>query len=79
MTLFKQAYEMVEIADEEGKIIKAHGLKDWHELTLEQAQDWLIYERDKNSKFFIEGNLIKFNDCTVWISITDPDTTGDKE
>jgi hypothetical protein len=69
---------MVEIADEQGKTITAHGLKTSHELTLEQAQDWLIYERDKNSKFFIEGNLIKFNDCTVWISITDPDTTGDK-
>jgi hypothetical protein len=79
MTLFQQAYEMVEIADEEGKTIKAHGLKDWHELTLDEAQDWLIYERDKNSKFFIEGNLIKFNDKTVWISITDPDITGDKE
>jgi hypothetical protein len=78
MTLFQQAYEMVEIADEQGKIIKAHGLKDWHELTLDEAQDWLIYERDKNSKFFIEDNLIKFNDKTVWISITDPDTTGDK-
>jgi hypothetical protein len=77
MTLFKQAYEMVEIADEQGKTIKAHGLKDWHELTLDEAQDWLIYERDKNSKFFIEGNLIKFNDKTVWISITDPDTTGE--
>jgi hypothetical protein len=70
---------MVEIADDQGKTIKAHGLKDWHELTLDEAQDWLIYERDKNSKFFIEGNLIKFNDKTVWISITDPDTTGDKE
>jgi hypothetical protein len=79
MTLFQQAYEMVEIADEQGKTIKAHGLKDWHELTLDEAQDWLIYERDKNSKFFIEDNLIKFNDCTVWISITDPDITGDKE
>ena len=70
---------MVEIADDQGKTIKAHGLKDWHELTLDEAQDWLIYERDKNSKFFIEDNLIKFNDKTVWISITDPDTTGDKE
>jgi len=79
MTLFQQAYEMVEIADEQGKTIKAHGLKDWHELTLDEAQDWLLYERDKNSKFFIEGNLIKFNDKTVWISITDTDTTGDKE
>jgi hypothetical protein len=79
MTFFQQAYEMVEIADEQGKTIKAHGLKDWHELTLDEAQDWLIYERDKNSKFFIEDNLIKFNDKTVWISITDPDTTGDKE
>ena len=79
MTLFQQAYEMVEIADEQGKTIKAHGLKDWHELTLDEAQDWLIYERDKNSKFFIEDNLIKFNDKTVWISITDLDTTGDKE
>ena len=79
MTLFQQAYEMVEIADEQGKTIKAHGLKDWHELTLDEAQDWLIYERDKNSKFFIEDNLIKFNDKTVWISITNPDTTGDKE
>ena len=79
MTLFQQAYEMVEIADDQGKTITAHGLKDWHELTLDEAQDWLIYERDKNSKFFIEGNLIKFNDCTVWVSITDPDTTGDKE
>ena len=79
MTLFQQAYEMVEIADEQGKTIKAHGLKDWHELTLDEAQDWLLYERDKNSKFFIEGNLIKFNDKTVWISITDPDTAGDKE
>jgi hypothetical protein len=79
MTLFQQAYEMVEIADDQGKTIKAHGLKDWHELTLDEAQDWLIYERDKNSKFFIEDNLIKFNDKTVWISITDPDTTGDKE
>jgi hypothetical protein len=77
MTLFQQAYEMVEIADEQGKTIKAHGLKDWHELTLDEAQDWLIYERDKNSKFFIEDNLIKFNDKTVWISITDPDTTGE--
>ena len=77
MTLFRQAYEMVEIADEEGKTITAHGLKTSHELTLDEAQDWLIYERDKNSKFFIECNLIKFNDCTVWISITDPDTTGE--
>jgi hypothetical protein len=68
---------MVEIADEQGKTITAHGLKTSHELTLDEAQDWLIYERDKNSKFFIEGNLIKFNDCTVWISITDPDTTGE--
>jgi len=79
MTLFQQAYEMVEIADDQGKTITAHGLKTSHELTLDEAQDWLIYERDKNSKFFIEDNLIKFNDCTVWISITDPDTTGDKE
>jgi len=79
MTLFQQAYEMVEIADDQGKTITAHGLKTSHELTLDEAQDWLIYERDKNSKFFIEGNLIKFNDKTVWISITDPDTTGDKE
>jgi len=79
MTLFQQAYEMIEIAEEEGKTITAHGLKTSHELTLDEAQDWLIYERDKNSKFFIEGNLIKFNDCTVWISITDPDTEGDKE
>ena len=77
MTLFRQAYEMVEIAEEEGKTITAHGLKTSHELTLDEAQDWLIYERDKNSKFFIEGNLIKFNDCTVWISITDQDTTGE--
>ena len=79
MTLFQQAYEMVEIADDQGKTITAHGLKTSHELTLDEAQDWLIYERDKNSKFFIEDNLIKFNDCTDWISITDPDTTGDKE
>ena len=79
MTLFQQAYEMVEIADDQGKTITAHGLKTSHELTLDEAQDWLIYERDKNSKFFIEDNLIKFNDKTVWISITDPDTTGDKE
>ena len=79
MTLFQQAYEMVEIADDQGKTITAHGLKTSHELTLDEAQDWLIYERDKNSKFFIEDNLIKFNDCTVWVSITDPDTTGDKE
>jgi len=79
MTLFQQAYEMVEVADDQGKTITAHGLKTSHELTLDEAQDWLIYERDKNSKFFIEGNLIKFNDKTVWISITDPDTTGDKE
>jgi len=79
MTLFQQAYEMVEVADDQGKTITAHGLKTSHELTLDEAQDWLIYERDKNSKFFIEDNLIKFNDCTVWVSITDPDTTGDKE
>ena len=79
MTLFQQAYEMVEIADDQGKTITAHGLKTSHELTLDEAQDWLIYERDKNSKFFIEDNLIKFNDKTVWISITDSDTTGDKE
>jgi hypothetical protein len=77
MTLFRQAYEMVEIAEEEGKTMRAHRLTESHELTLDEAQDWLIYERDKNSKFFIEDNLIKFNDKTVWISITDTDTTGE--
>ena len=65
MTLFRQAYEMVEIADEEGKTIKAHGLKDWHELTLDEEQDWLLYEPVKYSQLIIEGNLMKVIDKNV--------------
>lgn len=75
---YKEAFEMVEIADEEGKIIKAHGPSPTHELTLEQAEDWLLYERDRKSTITIDGNLIKFNGGIVWISINDAEIEGDK-
>ena len=68
---YKEAFEMIQIADEEGKIIKAHGPSPTHELTLEQAEDWLLYERDRKSTITIDGNLIKFNSGIVWISIND--------
>ena len=75
---YMEAEELVAIADESGKIIKAHGFGEWHELTLEQAIDWLDYERDHKSKITIDGNLIKFKDGEVWISINDAKTQGDK-
>ena len=75
---YKEAFEMVQIADEEGKIIKAHGPSPTHELTLEQAEDWLLYERDRKSTITIDGNLIKFNGGIVWISINDAEIEGDK-
>lgn len=75
---YKEAFEMVQIADEEGKVIKAHGPAPTHELTLDQAEDWLVYERDRKSTITIDGNLIKFNGGIVWISITDAETEGDK-
>lgn len=75
---YKEAFEMVQIADEEGKIIKAHGPSPTHELTLEQAEDWLLYERDRKSTITIDGNLIKFNSGIVWISINDAELEGDK-
>ena len=68
---YKEAFEMVQLADEEGKVIKAHGPAPTHELTLEQVEDWLLYERDRKSTITIDGNLIKFNSGIVWISITD--------
>ena len=75
---YKEAFEMVQFADEEGKVIKAHGPAPTHELTLEQVEDWLIYERDRKSTIELDGNLIKFNGGIVWISITDAETEGDK-
>ena len=75
---YKEAFGMVQIADEEGKIIKAHGPSPTHELTLEQAEDWLLYERDRKSTITIDGNLIKFNSGIVWISINDAELEGDK-
>ena len=75
---YKEAFEMVQIADEEGKIIKAHGPSPTHELTLQQAEDWLLYERDRKSTITIDGNLIKFNGGIVWISINDAEIEGDK-
>ena len=75
---YKEAFEMVQIADEQGKIIKAHGPSPTHELTLEQAEDWLLYERDRKSTITIDGNLIKFNSGIVWISINDAELEGDK-
>ena len=75
---YKEAFEMVQLADEEGKVIKAHGPSPTHELTLEQVEDWLLYERDRKSTITIDGNLIKFNSGIVWISINDAETEGDK-
>jgi hypothetical protein len=75
---YKEAFAMVQLADEEGKVIKAHGPSPTHELTLEQVEDWLLYERDRKSTITIDGNLIKFNNGIVWISITDAETEGDK-
>ena len=75
---YKEAFEMVQLADEEGKVIKAHGPSPTHELTLEQVEDWLLYERDRKSTITIDGNLIKFNGGIVWISITDAEIEGDK-
>ena len=75
---YKEAFEMVQLADEEGKIIKAHGPSPTHELTLEQVEDWLLYERDRKSTITIDGNLIKFNNGIVWISINDAEHEGDK-
>ena len=75
---YKQAFEMVQLADEQGKVIKAHGPSPTHELTLEQVEDWLLYERDRKSTITIDGNLIKFNSGIVWISITNAEKEGDK-
>ena len=75
---YKEAFAMVQLADEQGKVIKAHGPSPTHELTLEQVEDWLLYERDRKSTITIDGNLIKFNNGIVWISITDAETEGDK-
>ena len=75
---YKEAFAMVQIADEQGKVIKAHGPSPTHELTLEQVEDWLLYERDRKSTITIDGNLIKFNSGIVWISITNAEKEGDK-